>query len=150
MARRRNKSVSAQAGAYTASGIESYSQLIPVARELYEKTNGISWSLLLPLFALSVMFAYTSDLGISGAVITRIKKLILVCLLLVSFPTIAETIQLVGVELAKSIDDLGGIDQVLDAAAKQADTYSFSAASLLSMSGDLLIGVLVIVTYALL
>lgn len=47
------------------------------------------------------------------AVIVRLKRLVLVALLLVSFPTIAEFAQIIGVEIAKSIDNMTGIDQVL-------------------------------------
>src|ERR1017187_4483348 len=98
---------------YNLPAIEEYEKLLPVARILYEHTSRLSWELLLPLFLVSVAISYTADLGISGAVLVRIKRVVLVALLLVSFPMIAEFCQILGVEIAKSIDDMTGIDMVL-------------------------------------
>lgn len=106
--------------------------------------------MLVPLFCLSIAFAYTSDLGIAGAVLVRLKRLIIVALMLISFPTIAETMQVVGVEVARSIDDMTGIDQVLDASAKRAEKFSFSLEGLLDMGSDILIGALVLLSFLIL
>lgn len=135
---------------YAIPAIEDYSRLIPVARELYEKTSHISWLLIVPLFCLSIAFAYSNDLGIAGAVLVRLKRLILVALLLAAFPTIAETLQTVGVEIARSIDNMNGIDQVLEAAQKRADTFSFDLEGLLNMGSDLLVGSLVLLSFIIL
>src|SRR5690242_18484494 len=105
---------------YSLPAVEEYEKLLPVARQIYDHTSQLSWQLMLPLFLLSVAFGYTTDLGISGSILIRLKRLVLVALLLVSFPTIAEFSQIIGVEIAKSIDDMAGIDMVLDAASKRA------------------------------
>lgn len=131
-------------------GLEQYEKLLPVARELYQHTSALSWQMLLPLFLVSVGIGYSSDLGISGAVIVRLKRLFIVAVLLVSFPTIAEFAQIIGVEIAKSIDNMTGIDQVLDAAAKRADMYSFDLQGLLNLGSDLIMGALVLISFLIL
>lgn len=129
---------------------EEYERLIPLARTLYEHTSQLSWQMLLPMFLISIALGYSADLGISGVVVTRIKKLVLVALLLVSFPMIAEFSQTIGVEIAKSIDDLTGIDMVLEAASKRADQYSFDLQGLLNLGSDLIMGSLVLISYLIL
>jgi hypothetical protein len=135
---------------YSIPAIEEYEKLLPVAQEIYNHTSHLSWQMLLPLFLLSVAFGYTTDLGVSGAVIIRLKRLVLVALLLVAFPTIAEFSQILGVEVARSIDDMTGIDMVLDAASKRAESYSFDLEGLLNLGSDLLIGTLVIISFVIL
>lgn len=135
---------------YNIPAIEEYEKLLPVARQIYEHTSHLSWQMLLPLFLVSVAIGYTSDLGISGAVIVRLKRLLIVALLLVSFPTIAEFTQILGVEVARSIDDMTGIDMVLDAASKRADTYSLDLNGLLNLGNDLLLGFMVIISFVIL
>jgi hypothetical protein len=106
--------------------------------------------LLVPLFCLSVAFAYSNDLGLSGAVLVRLKRLVFVALILTAFPTFAETVQVIGVEIAKSIDDMTGIDAVLDAAAKRADEISFGIDALLDLQKDFIIGLLVLLSFIIL
>lgn len=135
---------------YSIPAIEEYERLLPIARQIYEHTSHLSWQMLLPLFLVSVAVGYTTDLGISGAVIVRLKRLFLVAILLVSFPTIAEFSQILGIEIARSIDDMTGIDMVLDAASKRADAYSFDLEGLLNLGSDLLIGFLVLISFVIL
>jgi hypothetical protein len=135
---------------YSIPAIEEYEKLLPVARQLYEQTSRLSWQMLLPLFLVSVAFGYTTDLGLSGAVIVRLKRLILVALLLVTFPMIAEFSQSIGVEIARSIDDMTGIDMVLEAASKRADTFTFDLQGLLNLGSDLLVGSLVMISFVIL
>lgn len=135
---------------YTIPAIEEYEKLLPVARQIYEHTSHLSWQMLLPLFLVSVAVGYSTDLGISGAVIVRLKRLFLVALLLVAFPTIAEFAQTLGVEVARSIDDMTGIDAVLDAASKRAELYSFDLEGLINLGSDLLVGGLVLISFVIL
>lgn len=135
---------------YSVPAIEEYEKLLPVARQIYEHTSHLSWQMLLPLFLVSVAVGYSTDLGISGAVIVRLKRLFLVALLLVAFPTIAEFTQTLGVEVARSIDDMTGIDTVLDAASKSAESYSFDLQGLLNLGSDLLVGGLVLISFVIL
>lgn len=135
---------------YSIPAIEEYDRLVPVARQLYDHTSHLSWQMLLPLFLVSVAISYTADLGVTGAILVRLKRLVIVALLLVSFPTIAEFSQVLGVEVARSIDDMTGIDAVLDAAAKRADSYSFDLQGLLNLGSDLIIGTLVLISFLIL
>lgn len=135
---------------YDLPAVEEYEKLLPIARQLYEHTSSLSWQLLLPLFLVSVAIGYTADLGISGSVLVRLKRLVLVALLLATFPMIAEFSQAIGVEIAKSIDDMTGIDMVLDAASKRAGALSFDLRGLLTMGGDLLVGALVVLSFIIL
>lgn len=135
---------------YALPVVEEYERLLPVARELYEHTSRLSWEMLLPLFLLSVVFSYSADLGLTGSILVRLKRLILVALLLVSFPTIAEFCQVFGVEIAKSIDNMTGIDEVLEAAAKRAEDYSLDLHGLLNLGSDLIMGALVLISFLLL
>ena len=135
---------------YSIPAVEEYEKLVPVARQLYEHTSQLSWQMLLPLFLISVVMGYSTDLGLSGAIVARLKRLVLVALLLVSFPMIAEFSQILGVEVARSIDDMTGIDMVLDAASKRADSFSFDLEGLLNLGNDLLVGTLVLLSFVIL
>jgi len=135
---------------YSIPAIEEYEKLLPVARQIYEHTSHLSWQMLLPLFLVSVACGYSTDLGISGSVLVRLKRLLLVAILLVAFPTIAEFCQIIGVEIARSIDDMAGIDMVLDAASKRAEAYSFDLNGLLNLGSDLLVGALVLISFVIL
>ena len=130
--------------------IEEYDKLLPVARHIYEQTNQLSWEMLLPLFLVSVAISYTSDLGLTGAILVRLKRLFLVALLLVSFPMIAEFCQIFGAEIAKSIDNMNGIDMLLEAAGKRAESYSFDLQGLLNMGSDIVMSALVMVSFLIL
>ncbi len=135
---------------YNLPAIEEYEKIIPVAREIYEHTSRLSWQMLLPMFLVSIAIGYSTELGITGTVLVRLKRLVLVALLLVSFPTIAEFSQVFGVEVARSIDDMTGIDQVLDAAAKKADSYSLDLQGILNLGSDLILGALVLISFLIL
>lgn len=135
---------------YSLPAVEEYERLIPVARTLYEHTSKLSWEMLLPLFLVSVAIGYTTDLGLTGAVLARLKRLVLAALLLISFPIIAEFSQTLGVEVARSIDDMTGIDMVLEAASKKAETYSFSLKGLLSIGSDIVMSILVSLSFVIL
>lgn len=135
---------------YSIPAIEEYEKLLPVARQIYEHTSNLSWQMLLPLFLVSIAMSYTADLGLTGAVLVRLKRLVLVALLLIVFPMIAEFSQILGVEVAKSIDDMTGIDMVLEAAAKRADAFSFDLQGLLNLGSDLLVGALVMLSFVIL
>jgi hypothetical protein len=127
--------------------LEQYDLLLPRMRELYEHTNALSWQMLLPLFLVSIAFAYTADLGLTGTVLTRLKRLVLVALLLVCFPMISEFIQTFGVDLAKSIDNMSGIDAIVAAAGEKAKHLSFDPTTLLRLKADFLLSCGIFVTY---
>lgn len=135
---------------YALPAIEEYEKLLPVAKQIYTLTSQLSWQMLLPLFLVSVAMGYSSDLGISGSILVRLKRLFIVALLLVSFPMMAEFFQTLGVEVAKTIDDMAGIDMVLEAASKRAETYSFDLQGLLNLGADLVMGTLVILSFLIL
>jgi magnesium-transporting ATPase (P-type) len=134
-----------------ANAYEQYERLIPIARLLYEHTSQLSYEMLLPLFLLSVAIGYTSDLGIAGSVLVRLKRLILVGLLLAIFPRVAEFSQVIGVEIATSIDDMTGIDMLLEAASKNSSGFSQSAQKILNnFTGSMAATALFYATYFLL
>lgn len=135
---------------YTLPAIEEYDKLLPVARKIYEHINTLSWQMLLPLFLVSVLMSYSTDLGFTGSILVRLKRLVLVALLLVAFPTIAEFSQILGVELARSIDNMTGIDQALDAAGKKAGSISFDLQAILTFSSDIILSVLVHLSFIIL
>ncbi len=130
--------------------IEEYERLLPVAKALYTHTNELAWQLLLPLFLVACVMAYSSDLGLAGSVLSRVKRLVLVVLLLAAFPTIAEFAQIIGVEIAKSIDDMSGIDMVLDAAKKRSESYSLDLQGLLNLGNDFVMAIFVLLSYLIL
>lgn len=135
---------------YALPAIEEYDKLLPIAKQIYDQTSSLSWQMLLPLFLVSVAMGYSSDLGITGSILVRLKRLFLVSLLLVSFPMIAEFVQILGVEIAKSIDNMAGIDMVLAAASKRADTYSLDLQGLFNLGADVILGALVILSFLIL
>jgi hypothetical protein len=63
---------------------------------------------------------------------------------------IAEFLQTLGVEIAKAIDNMTGIDMVLAAASKRAEAFSFDLQGLLNLGADLIMGALVILSFILL
>lgn len=132
---------------YALPAIEEYEKLLPVARQIYDHTSKLSWELLLPLFLVSVAISYSTELGITGGILVRLKRLVLVAILLVAFPMIAEFCQVLGVEIAKSIDNMAGIDMVLEAASKRAEAYSFDLQGLLNLGSDLIMGALVLISF---
>jgi len=135
---------------YNLPAIEEYEKILPVARDLYLHNSHLSWQMLMPLFLISIVIGYSTELGITGTFLVRLKRLVLVALLLVSFPTIAEFVQIFGVEVAKSIDDMTGIDEVLEAASKRADQYSFDLQGLLNFGSDFILGALVLISFLIL
>jgi len=132
---------------YSLPAIEEYDKLLPAARAIYQHTSELSWQMLLPLFLVSVALGYSSDLGLTGSILVRLKRLVMVALLLVAFPMIAEFCQVLGVEIARSIDNMSGIDTILEAASKRAEAYSFDLQGLLNLGSDLIMGALVIVSF---
>ena len=138
------------APSYSLPQIEEYERILPVARQLYEHTSMLSWQMLLPLFLVSVALSYTADLGLTGSILVRLKRLFMVALLLVTFPRIAEFTQILGIEIAKSIDNMAGIDMILEAASKRSEAYSFDLQSLLNLGSDLVSGVLVLASFLIL
>lgn len=130
--------------------VENYNALLPVAKKLYTHTNHLAWQMLLPLFLLSCLMAYSYELGITGAIVKKLKKLVIVCLLLVAFPTIADTVQVIGVEIAKSIDDMTGVDFVLEAAKKRSQIYSLDIQGLFNLGNDFAMGILVLASFIIL
>jgi hypothetical protein len=135
---------------YSLPAIEEYDKLLPVARALYQHISTLSWQMLLPLFLLSVAIGYSSDLGFTGSILVRLKRLLIVALLLMMFPMIAEFCQILGVEIAKSIDDMSGIDMILAAASKRADAYTFDLQGILNLKADLIIAPFVLISFLIL
>lgn len=121
------------------SVIEHYEQLSPVITNLYAHMEQIAQIALLPLFLLSIFFAYTHDLGLTGTVLKRLKALVITALLLAAFPDASEMIRNLGQQLALSIDGLKGLDQVFEAASKKMNAYSDDPLYLLTLSNDLLL-----------
>lgn len=135
---------------YSLPAIEEYENLLPVARMIYEHTSALGWQMLLPLFLVSVAISYSTELGVTGAIVMRLRRLLLVALLLVAFPSIAEFSQILGVEIAKSIDNMTGIDMILEAASKRAESFSFDLQSILNFGSDILMGALVLISFLIL
>ena len=129
---------------------ENYEKLAPIVERLYHHTDHIAQIALLPLFLLSVLMAYSEDLGIQGAVVTRLKRLVVTMLLLAAFPSLTGFIKNIGQEIALSIDNLDGIDQFLKGAAEKASSYSVGVKSLLDFGNDLVVSLLVSVSFVIL
>ena len=129
---------------------ENYEKLAPVVERLYHHTDHIAQIALLPLFLLSVLMAYSDDLGLQGAVVSRLKRLIVTMLLLAAFPSLSGFIKNIGQEIALSIDNLEGIDLFLKAASQKAAAYGTGVKSLLDLGNDLIISFLVSVSFVIL
>jgi|GEM_PF-964065 len=130
--------------------MEHFEKLIPTAARLYEHMDRVAQTALMPLFLLSILMAYSKDLGLAGAVVGRVKRLVITALLLAVFPALSGLIHKLGSELAFSIDNLQGIDAILEASAKSAKGYSLSAISLLELGNDMILWALVHISYVLL
>lgn len=133
-----------------APSLEQYEKLLPVTELLYKHTSSLALQILLPAFLVSVAAGYTQDLGLSGAVIGRLKRLVVTAILLLLFPEITTVLQTLGRELAGTIDDLTGIDFLIKSASDGAARFSVSVQSLLSLGNDLLVSLLVGLSYAIL
>jgi len=129
---------------------ENYEKLAPVVEHLYQHTDHIAQLALLPLFLLSVLMAYSQDLGLSGAVVSRLKRLVVTMLLLAAFPSLTGLIKNVGQEIALSIDNLDGIDHFIKAASQKAASYSTGVRTLFDFGNDLIISLLVSVSFVIL
>lgn len=139
-----------QDGAPPMPDIEQYQKLLPIAEKLYTHMDQVAQTLLLPLFLFSVLFAYSQDIGLGGAVVSRVKRLLIAALLLAAFPTLSSFIRDVGQEIALSIDNLGGLDEIMRAASAKAKTYSVSAKSLFDLGQSLATGFLISCSFTLL
>src|SRR4051812_36326097 len=104
------------------NALNQYQNLIPIAHVLYERTETIARAALLPLFLLSIAFAYTKDFGLKGTVVSRLKNLVLTVFLLLLFPKIAAILRLGGQQIALSIDNLQGFDDLIKAAKDKSDS----------------------------
>lgn len=130
--------------------IEEYQRLVPVARQLYAHTAGLAQMMLLPIFLLSILMAYSRDLGIAGAAVVKIRRLFVTAFLLLLFPHVSSAVQTLGYEIALSIDNLIGIDQLIEAASRKAKEHTFSYNLLLGPANDILVAGLVLVSYVIL
>jgi hypothetical protein len=63
---------------------------------------------------------------------------------------IAEFCQILGVEIAKSIDNMAGIDMILDAASKRAGQWGLDSMGLLTFGSDLIMSFLVTISFVIL
>jgi len=126
---------------------ENYEKLMPVVERLYHHTDQVAHIAILPLFLLSVLMAFSQDLGIEGAVVSRLKRLLTTAILLAAFPSLTGMIKNFGQEVALSIDSLQGIDAFLKAASSKASSYSASVKSLLDFGNDLIVSLLVTISY---
>jgi len=126
---------------------ENYEKLMPIVERLYQHMDGIAHIAILPLFLLSVVMAFSQDLGIEGAVVSRLKRLVVTMLLLAAFPSLTGLIKNIGQEIALSIDNLDGIDAFLKAASERAKAYSLDLKSLLDFGNDLIVSALVAISY---
>ncbi len=129
---------------------ENYEKLGPIVERLYHHTDHVAQIALLPLFLMSVVMAYSDDLGIQGAVVSRLKRLIVTMLLLAAFPSLTGFIKNIGQEIALSIDNLNGIDAFLKAASEKASSYGVGIKSLLDFGNDLIVSLLVSVSFVVL
>ncbi|MBS1982744.1 MAG: hypothetical protein JST16_01115 [Bdellovibrionales bacterium] len=129
--------------------VEQYQRLLPIAEKLYNQTDHIAQMLLLPLFLLSILFAYSQDLGLSGAIVSRIKRLVMTALLLAAFPTLSSLIRDVGQEIALSIDSMSGLDSMLKAAAEKASRFSLSINVLRDIQANIITGFCVTASFVL-
>ncbi len=134
----------------TLSIVEHYENLSPVVAKLYSHMDQIAQTALLPLFLLSILFAYSQDLGITGAALKRLKNLFLTALLLAAFPYASEMIRTFGQELALSIDGLKGLDFALSQAALVAKAEASTASKILSLGNDLILRAFVNLSFAIL
>lgn len=130
--------------------IEQYEKLTPIAEKLYAHTDHLAQISLLPLFLLSIALAYSKDLGLQGALVSRVKRLVLTALILAAFPSLSGLIKTLGQEIALSIDNLQGLDDFLAAASKKADSYSASITSLLDFGNDIIVAVFVSASFLIL
>lgn len=130
--------------------VEQYHKLLPIAEKLYMHMDQVAQTLLLPLFLFSVLFAYSQDVGLGGAVVSRIKRLAVVALLLAAFPTLSSLIRDVGQEIALSIDNLSGLDELIKAASTKAKSYSVSLSTLGDFGQSIVTGLMVSFSFLLL
>jgi hypothetical protein len=130
--------------------MEHFEKLVPVAARMYEHMDRVAQTALMPLFLLSILMAYSKDLGLAGAVVGRLKRLLVTALLLAAFPDLSSLIHRIGSELAFSVDNMDGIDAILKASAANAKGYSVSVTSLLEMGNDFILWSLVHASYVLL
>ncbi len=126
---------------------ENYEKLMPVVERLYNHMDQVAHIALLPLFLLSVLMAFSQDLGVEGAIVSRLKRLVTTAIILVAFPSLTGMIKNFGQEVALSIDNLQGIDAFLKAAGTKASSYSASVKSLLDFGNDLIVSLLVTISY---
>lgn len=111
----------------------------------------VMYYLLLPaFFSLAVALAWFRSPAGSPEFLDIVKRAIVATIMLVSFPDISKAILNIADAIAFKIDDMNGIEAVLEMAEEKSQSYDYSATSMLLRFDDLIIGVLSIASYILL
>ena len=127
-----------------------FSLMGSLIRDLHQEFVRIYYLMLPVFFCLSIAVTWVRSPHGSLDFIDVLKRAIVATLLLAAFPEIAQTIISVADGIAQRIDDKTNLDTVIRMAQEKADSYSFSGKSLLIGFNDLIVSVLVFLSFVIL
>lgn len=119
-------------------------------RDLHQEFVKIYYLMLPVFFCLSIAVTWIKSPQGSIDFIDVLKRAIVATLLLAAFPEIAQTIIAIADGIAQRIDDKSNLDAVIRMAQEKAEDYSFSAKSLLIGFNDLMIALMVFLSFVIL
>lgn len=119
-------------------------------KDLHNEFTRIYYLALPCFFALSLVITWFKHPYGSIDFLDVFKRAIISTVLLVAFPDISQAIIAVADGIAERIDNLSGLDTVIRMAQEKAQTYSFSATSILLQFNDLIIATLSFLSFLIL
>ncbi len=122
----------------------------PLMKELHYEFVKMYYLLLPVCFTLAVLIAWIRSPSGSPEFISIIKRTIVATVLLIGFPEISDAILSVTEGIAQKIDNLNGLDKVIQMAKVKAEGYTFSVTSVMLQFNDLIIATLSFLSYLLL
>lgn len=119
-------------------------------KDLHREFTHIYYLALPCFFALSLVITWFKHPQGSIDFLDVLKRAIVATVLLVAFPDISQAIIAVADGIAERIDNLSGLDTMIRMAQEKAQTYSFSATSILLQFNDLIIATLSFLSFLIL
>lgn len=117
---------------------------------LHQEFVRIYYMILPVFFALALLFAWARNPAGGADFIDTVKRAVISTLLLVAFQDISQGIVFIAEGIAGKIDNMQGLDTVMQMAAEKAQSYSHSSMTLILQFDDFLIALLSFASYLIL
>lgn len=130
--------------------MDQFALLGSVAARLHHELSSLYYVLLPVFFALALAIDWFKHPQGSPDFIETLKRAFIATILLAGFAEITDVILFISNGLAAKIDDLNGIDSLMQMAGEKAKTYTLSVTSIILAFNDLLVAALAFLSYIIL